>query len=383
MTEDTAIGRVAARSLQLMKGEYHKQQRRLMQPAFHREQLTGYHDTMVSLTRQMSARWQPGSTIELHQEMEHLTRHIVVRTLFGLEDDAAIEHMGALMQRMVSALSLALVFPFAIPGTPYHRALRVAGELETILRQLIAHKRTHGGGNDLLSTLIDARDEDGGALSDAELLSHTFTLFSAGHETTTNALTWTLFLLDQHPHNYALLLAELDETLHGEPPTAEQLRSLPVLDCVVKESLRLMPPAVLGMRRATAVGELGGFTVPAGATVIYSGFVTHRLTSHYPEPNCFIPERWATLKPTPYEYIPFSAGAHRCIGAEFAIHELKAVLATLLQQRRPTVLSNAVISTNLTMRPSRGMPMHVLLNNGASQRSRVRGNIHKLVDLTS
>lgn len=205
-------------------------------------------------------------------------------------------------------------------------------------------------------------------------------MFAAGHETTSNALTWTVFLLGQHPHVFANLLDELEGTLHGNPPTIEQLGRLPLLDGVVKESLRLLPPASIGMRTTSAPGELGGFVLPKGASIIYSEFITHRLPELYEEPNRFKPERWATLDRSPYEYLPFSAGRHMCIGAGFATQEMKVVLAMLLQRYRLSVVPNASISANISMRPTHGMPMRVFPQDRQFQRVSVRGTLHELID---
>jgi len=378
LLKDTAITRLGAHSLQMMKGEHHKQQRRLIQPALHKQQVVRYDNDMVALTQSMLDSWQGRSEIDLYREMKQLTRRIVVKLLFGLDDEVELDHISMLMERMGQALLVALIAPINMPGTPYHRALHTAERLEVALRSLIAHKRSEIEATDLLAVLIQAHDEDGTKLSDDELLSHTFTLFGAGHETTTNALTWTIFLLNQHPQSFSDLL---DGTLHGNPPTGEQVQHLTLLDGVVKESLRLLPPAVFGRRNTTASCELGSFVLPKGAAVIYSEFVTHRLPELYEEPDRFKPERWAALRRTAYEYLPFSAGQHRCIGAEFAIQEIKMVLATLLQRYRLSVMPGARIATNLAMRPVHGVPMHVFPQDRRFQRVPVRGGIHNLIEL--
>lgn len=247
---------------------------------------------------------------------------------------------------------------------------------------MIAQKRSQPNATDVLATLVQVHDEDGTKLSDEELIGHTFTLFVAGHETTSNALTWTIFLLSQHPHILADLLDELDGTLHGNPPTIEKINQLPLLEGVIKESLRLLPPASIGIRIATAPCNLGGFALPKGSTVFYSQFVTHRMPELYAEPNRFKPERWATLKRSPYEYLPFSAGPHMCIGWAFAMQELKVVLAMVLQRYRFSVLPNAKIGPNLNMRPIHGMPMRIFPQDRQFQRVPVRGSIHQLIDFS-
>lgn len=379
MSKDTALVRIGGNSLQMMKGEKHKQQRRLMQPAFHKQQVARFLDEMVSLTAQMLNRWQGRTEIQLYREMELLTRDIVVKTLFGLDDDAEIEHLGTLLERLVSSLPLALLAPINLPGMPYARIQRLAEELETTLRSLITHKRSQTGTNDLLSILIQAHDEDGTKLSDTELVSHAFTLFTAGHATTTDALTWTIFLLSRHPGVLADLLDELEGTLHGEPPTFEHLKHLPRLDHVVKESLRLLPPGGIGQRKTTAPCELGGYGLPEKATIIYSEFLTHRLPELYQQPDRFLPERWASLNRTAYEYLPFSAGQHRCIGSEFALLEEKIALAMLVQRYRLEIIPNTRVELGLDMRPRHGMTMRVFPQDRQFKRVPVHGKILDLI----
>ncbi|QBD79859.1 cytochrome P450 [Ktedonosporobacter rubrisoli] len=384
LPEDTPLVRIGGNSLQMMREEQHKQQRHLLQPALHRQQIGNYRDYMVALTEHMLEHWQRLTELELYYEMEILTRNIVVKALFGIEDEAEIEQLGKLLQQTVSSLTLALLAPIDIPGLPYHRSMHMAGELENALLALIERKRRQAEANDLLAMLIRTSDEDGARLSDKQLISHTFTLFTAGHETTSTALTWSIFLLGQHPQIFADLLDELEATLHGEAPTLEQLGQLPQLDRVIKESLRLMGPATIGQRRVIAPSyELGGYTLPRDATVIYSQFITHRMPELYAEPERFLPERWSTLKRTAYEYLPFGAGQHRCIGADFAMQEMKVVLSMILQRFRLEYLPGKPLAIDLTMRPRHGLPMRIRPQDRQFRRIPVEGMIAELVDLRS
>ena len=176
-----------------------------------------------------------------------------------------------------------------VPGMPYHHTLKLAGQLESFIRAMIAQKREDTESTDVLAALVRAHDEDGTKLTDDELISHTVTLYAAGHVTTSNALTWAIFLLHQHPHIHADLLAELDGKLHGDAPALESLRELSLLDGVIKESLRLLPPTPTSMRIAASPCEVGGFALPRGAVIFFSPFITHRLPELYEEPDRFKP----------------------------------------------------------------------------------------------
>jgi cytochrome P450 len=241
----SSMERLSANNLIQMNGEHHMQQRRLMLPAFHKGQLASYHIDMVMLTQQVLDRWQGQTEIELTHELQGLTQHALVKTLFGLSNEADLLHVGQIFQHMVSAPLLQILVPINLVGTPYARALQAAEQLEAFVHTMIAQKRSQPEATDVLAALVQAHDEDGTRLLDDELVGHTYILFAAGHETTWKTLTWTLFLLNQHPHAATSLLDELDDVLHGAAPTVEQLGRLPLLEGTIKESLRLMEPAIM------------------------------------------------------------------------------------------------------------------------------------------
>jgi cytochrome P450 len=383
LPKNTAAERLFTQNLAVMNGAHHKQQRRLMQPAFHRQQVHDYAAVMAALTQRMLDQWQPGATIDLLAEMQQLTQRIAISTLFGLDGEAELARVGELLRRAIASGTspLALLVPINLPGLPFHRANRLMEQVEEYLRSVVSRKRAQPDATDVLAALVQVRDEDGARLNDEELIGHAFTLFVAGHETTSNALTWTLFLLHQHPRVAADLLDELEGALHGAAPSVEQLGRLPLLEGVVKESLRLLSPAQIGIRITSAPCELAGYALPRGANVVYSEFITHRLPDLYAEPERFKPQRWFTVQPSTYEYLPFSAGPHMCIGWAFAMQELKLVLAMLLQRYRLALAPNAMIAPGVAMRPVRGMPVRVLVQDRQFQPVPVRGSIHELVDL--
>jgi len=381
LSPDSTMGRLMMNNLGVMNGEKHRQHRHLMQPAFHKQQILHYCNDMIALTQNTLDSWQTKTEIDLHREMQQLTQRIAVKTLFGVYNEEELNRISVLLRKMIGTIQFALFIPIDIPGTPYHHAQRIAEQLSAYLQSLIKQKRQQQDQNDVLAALVHTHDEGGAMLSDDELVGHAFTLFVAGHETTSNSLTWTMFLLNQHPQVAADLLDELDGTLHGNAPTIEQINKLPLLEGVVKESLRLLPPASLGIRNTSTECELGGYELPKGANIIYSEFVTHRLPELYEDPHRFKPERWATLDRSPYEYLPFSAGRHRCIGWSFAMQELKVVLAMLLQCYRLSVVANTKITPNISMRPAHGMPMHVFPQDRQFERVAVRGAIHQLIQI--
>jgi cytochrome P450 len=382
---DSSLRRLTA-GLLGMNGDQHRQHRRLVQPAFHKKQVETYHDAMVAITHHALDHWQPGQYYDVAQEMQRLTFRVVCRVLFGLDDSWEAEQVGSLMKRWLQLFSSMSVFLFPkdLPGTPYRRLLALSEELEASVRPLIVQRRIvdaqHG---DVLNGLICARDADGTAMTDSDLIGHANLLFIAGHDTSANALTWTLFLLAQHPSAMADVLDELDGILQGNPPTIAQLSQLPLLEHVIKESLRLLPPASYGQRRSVEPFILGSYQLPKGVTIGFSPLVTHRIADLYPEPDRFVPERWATIMPSPYEYLPFGAGSHACIGAPFAMMELKTILAILLQRYRLTLVPGAKIDCQIkiTLSPKFGMPMLVMPQDRQFIRSSVRGSIQSVVDL--
>lgn len=383
LPRQTTLGRLLVNNLPVMNGDHHHQQRRLMQPAFHHQQIRHYHAAMVALTEEALGRWQAGTVVDVLAEMRQLTQRIAVKTLFGMDDPGELDRVGRLLQRIIatSQSPLVLLAPANVPGLPFHRANRLVGYLERYLQALIARTRGQRDRRDVLAALVRAHDEDGAQLSDDELIGHAFTLFVAGHETTSNALTWTLFLLDQHPQVLATLMDEIDRELGQRAPTVEDLRRLTILDSVIKESLRLLPPAPIGIRVASVASELGGYPVPQGANLIFSALITHRLPEIYTQPDRFQPERWKTLHPSPYAYLPFAAGPHLCIGWAFAMQELRIVLALLLQRFRLAVVPGSRVEPTLGMRPAHGLPVVVHVQDRQFRASPVQGGIGRLVDL--
>jgi cytochrome P450 len=354
-------------------GDFHRRQRKLSQPAFHPQRVATYATAMVRRARQTSGEWQDGATVDLHAEMMKLTLRVVTETLFGGSVDAEIDKIGRAMDVMVTMFRRARN-PWApllnrLPLPSNIRFVRAVTEVRATVERFVAENRAAGvDRGDLLSTLVRARDTGGeqaevvggdahlasrdrqGAgtsvvagegMTDVQLRDELVTLFTAGHETTANALTFTFHLLAQHPAAAARLYAEVDAALPaGRDPTTDDLDRLPFARAVVAESMRLYPPAWTLMREATADVTIGPKAVPlaAGGVVVMSQWIVHRDPRLWPSPETFDPDRWldpAAKDARPkYAYFPFGGGPRNCIGESFAWTEAILLLVTLAQHWR-------------------------------------------------
>jgi cytochrome P450 len=388
-------GQVSARQRPLLRmltglfavnDDAHRAQRRLLLPAFHKSRVEGYRDDMVAIAESALEGFRPGQLRNVRSDMNELTLRIATRTLFGADLGARGLELGRKLQRWLDLFKFAGAGAFDLPGLPYWRWLNITHALDRDTRWIIAQKRRGGGDRrDILAALLEAKDEQGAALTEDELIGHASVLFAAGHETSSNALSWTLAILSQHPSVAAALHEELSSKLRGDAPTVQQLGELPLLDGVVKESLRLLPPAPFNHRIVAQDTELDGHTLPRGTELISSVYHTHRMPDVYPEPQRFWPGRWERLDPGPYAYSPFGAGPRMCIGASFALMEIKLVLAILLQRYRLALPPNTRVdrSVTITMRPYPSLPMvvHAQDRDFAASARGVRGDLARMVDL--
>jgi cytochrome P450 len=382
--KDSAQRRVRF-GLTRMTGSQHRQQRALVMPPFHRPAVQTYHGLMSGLTAQMLETWRPDTRYDIYAEMRKLTLQIASAVLFSHDPEEALP-IGHLIDQWLrlSFSGPVWLFPVNIPGTPYHRLLRLAEEIEKKILAMIAKRRSSPEKHaDVLSILMTARDEENHGMTDTELVGQTNILFMASFETTASALTWTLFLLAQHPAVMHELMDELDAVLGGNPPEAEQLAQLPLLSNVIKESMRVLPPVPYTVRATTKYLNMGPHRVPTGARIFCSHYLTHHLPELYPEPERFRPERWRDIDPNQYEYMPFSAGPRMCIGAMFATQLLKISLAMILQRFRFTVIPETRIDriVRITMQPREGLPMMIFKNDRKFAASPVHGQIREMVTL--
>lgn len=371
-----------------MNGEKHRQQRELVMPPFHKQACESYCEDMVAIFDDTLNSFEINKPVDMHQLMHRASLRVSSRILFGRSDPTRSEALGELVKRWLNQnLSMAVWgCPLNIPGTPYRRFLKMAEHMEEVILELIRDKRaegTDGKRRDVLSILAHAHDERYGGMTDDDLLGQTAVLFTASYETTANALTWTIFLLSQHPQVMADVVDELDSLLAGAPPSIDQLSQMPMTEAIIKEGLRLFPPIPFTIRAATEPTELGGFHLRSGDRVACSHYVTHHLPDVFANPNRFDPQRWFTIKPDPYEYLPFSAGPRLCIGYMFAMIEMKIAMAMFIQRFRPTMQPSAKVnrSARVTLTPKQGIPMILHPPDRQYETVPVRGDVHDMVEL--
>jgi cytochrome P450 len=332
-----SAARIVNLNITAQNGEAHRRARRMMMPAFAKARLQGYGSTMVELATRALEAWPTSGPVDVRTEMIALTMDIAMACLFGIRGDAEHRQLGRLSLKVLEQMvrPATLMFPFQLPGTAYSRYLATAEQLALGVRKLIATRRAEGLGDDVFSALIDAADEEGQRFSEAELVGQANVLVVAGHETTANTLCWTAMLLATHPEIQHAVADEIAAVLRGAAPTLDDLERMPLLNHIVDESMRLLPTTpMLFLRRCVDPFELEGRAMPVGSTVLLSPLLTHRDPELYPEPRRFRPQRWESLRPTAYEYLPFGAGPRRCIGAGFAGQAIRLILAVLLQRRR-------------------------------------------------
>ena len=343
-----AVEPLFGRGLVTSEGDLWLRQRRLIQPAFHRTHHGAYAQAMVAATRERLPRWREaaraGTALDLREEMTDLTLRILMRSIFGRSADDATDQLGHAFLTAHQEINLATVFmPVQLPTwvpTPgrirFARAIRI---IDSFIARLVDERtRTREQGTDFLSLLLAARDpETGAGMSPRQLRDEVITMLAAGHDTVTEALTWTLYLVAQHAEVEARAHREAVAVLGTREPAAGDLKALTFIESVVNESMRLYPP-IWGFLR-TAVGEdvLGGYTIPAGGRVVISPYVVHRLPALWPEPERFRPERFAPEQVEGrhrFAYFPFGAGPRQCVGAQFAMLEVPLVAAMLWREFR-------------------------------------------------
>lgn len=357
------LGELLGQGLLNTDGEVWRRQRRLVQPAFSKQRLEGYAAAMVAEADAEARAWRAGEERDVARAMMEMTLRIVCRTLFGYDSSADAEAVRRAMKALQTSLA-GLPLPLPKSLSPQARAMkRARGELDRIIYRMIDGRRPGESHDDLLQRLVDAVDEDGSTLAREEIRDQLVTLFIAGHETTSNALSWTFHLLSEHPEVEARLHAELDLVLAGRLPTGEDLPRLVYTDQVFTEAMRLYPPVAAITRRVVEDVEVMGWHVPAGSEVSVWAWHAHRDPRWWDEPWAFRPERFAKGagegRPR-LAYMPFGAGARACIGKVFAQMEGVLSLATLASRWRLEAVQRGVeIDSRITLSPRGGLRMRV------------------------
>ncbi|MDQ3606818.1 MAG: cytochrome P450 [Gemmatimonadota bacterium] len=363
------VRRLFGTGLLTNEGDSWLSQRRLAAPAFHTQRLNSYAEVMVGYTERMLEQWSDGEVRDLHEDMMGLTMRIAAKTLFDADVTEDVEEVDraveAVLHEIAARFRRPVFVPDLVPIPGNIRYLRGIRRLDALVTRVIRSRMASGEDRgDLLSMLLAARDDDGRGMSEQQLRDEVITLFLAGHETTALTLSWTWHLLTQHPAVEAKLAAEVEEVVGERSPRLEELPSLTYTEQVVKESMRLYPPAWAIGREAVEACEIGGYPVPAGTTILISPWVIHRDPRFFDRPEEFLPERWSNgfEKDLPrFAYLPFGGGPRICIGNRFAMMEAVLLLATITRCFRLVGQPDhpVVPYPTITLRPEGGVRVKV------------------------
>lgn len=365
--------RLVGNGLLTSEGEEWKRQRRLAQPAFHRQRINAYGEIMVDYTERLISNWKNGELRDIHRDMMRLTLEVVVKTLFNAEvsgeADKVERALSELVKPFASQATLKWILDNRLPTATHRRFNAAAREIDDIVYRIIAERRSSGSDEgDLLSMLLAAHDEDGSQMTDRQLRDEVMTLFLAGHETTALTLSWAWYLLAQNSEVEAKFHAELDEVLGGRAPTVADIPRLKYTDMIAKESMRLYPPAYGVAREARNDFELGGYRIRGGSQLFMFQWATQRDPRYFTEPNRFYPERWneeLSNSLPKYAYFPFGGGPRICIGNYFAMMEVVLLLATIGAKFRFSLLPDHPVSLMpaMSLRPANGIKVTAIRRN--------------------
>jgi len=337
---DSLMPIIGPNSLLLLTGGKHRKQRKLAVPAFHHRRLASYVEPMVQFTQQQMQEWGNGAELDVEHEMVRLTLRIVGKVLLNEEHLSVATNFGSAMYEGIqyaAYLSTALVpLPLSWPTLRNWRTRRALNTIHSMVDAFVQRRRRDAKDyGDLFSMFMFARDENGEGLSDEELHDQVLTIVLGGHETSSTVLSWCVRLLMQNPEIYTRLRKEIDEALQGRPFTWDDMPRLAYVQQFIKETLRLYPPSYLLSRQAKTDVSLGDYLMREGTLVIFSPYVIHRNPEVFPDPERCDPDRFAPAKEKQLprlSYIPFSTGPHTCIGNNFALLKMQAILITLLQR---------------------------------------------------
>jgi cytochrome P450 len=376
-----AIGPMAEQGLLTIEGDLWKQQRRLLQPLFSQQMLQTYSQIVTDYTSEMMERWKPwvasGQTFDLSEQITNLTMRIIARTILGIDfaqaDKELLEAFEVVLDHANSVLESVIPLPDWVP-TPAHLRFRHARQVlhSQVTRLIEQHRREKQEGKDLLSLMMNARDEETGAgLSDDILRDQVLTFFAAGHETTAQSLKWTFYMLSRHPEVGQKVYEEVRKVLGGQRPTFQAAAEMPYTKMVIHEVMRLWPPVWMMEREAAVEDELAGYPVRPGTQVAMSQWVMHRHPKYWDNPEGFDPERFSPERSAGRAhgvYFPFGAGPRVCIGNTFAIMEMQMIIPTILQRYRLDVMPSPPVlpKPTFTLRPMYGVPVRAVPREGTA-----------------
>ena len=356
--------RLFGEGLLTSEGDFWLRQRRLVQPAFHRGRVAAYGTTMVEYAERAMRGWKHGEVRDIHEEMMEITLQIVGKTLFNAELTRDAKEVGETMEvllKLAADFGKTILIPLWVPTPRNLRARMGIRRIEKIIYRIIAQKRAEARDTGhLLSMLLAVQDEDGSRMTDKQLRDETITLFLAGHETTANALSWTIWLLAQNPAAERKFFDELAGVLNGRPPNVEDIPKLTYTANVLTESMRLYPPAWGMARLVKEEVEVAGYKLGPGDGVACAQWVVHRDARWFEEPEKFLPERWEgdLVKRLPrFAYFPFGGGPRQCIGNSFALMEATLILATIARKFRFKLVEGHAVKplASITLRPQHGI----------------------------
>ncbi len=357
-------------SVLLTNGTAHRKARKLLIPPFHAGRMHTYGAVIRDATLRAAERFQTGDTVGMQEIGSEISIDVILRAVFGIEELGLPELRRAVLGSMKSITPLLMLARFArrsIGGRgPWARFVRIRDQVDALTYSELQSRRARAAATDsaaengdILSLLLEARYDDGSPMTDQEIRDQLLTLVFAGHETSGIALAWAVYWIDRTPPARERLLAELDSL--GPDPEPDALASARYLGAVCAETLRLSPVVPEVIRQLRKPLDVCGFTVPAGVAVAASIVLAHSREASYPDAAAFQPERFLQREFTPFEYLPFGGGSRRCIGAAFALHEMKIVLGSLLSRFRLRVVGSVPPPAlrNLTMAPAGGIPVRI------------------------
>lgn len=372
-----------AANLVNMNGEKHQEQRKLILPYLNKANVKHYFIDMFEITENILSSWKHNSQVNMAEEIKLLALMIAAKTLFNIDLKEKALHISHTFQAsLVSAGNpFAIMLQKDILGSPYHTLVERSQDVVDLVKSLIKDKISEkSDSKDLLSMMINLYNDR--KITEEELIGQTYMVFQAAHETTSNTLSWTLFLLSQYPEVCQKLLNEINPFIDKDP-SFEDIEKLSYLENVVNESMRVLTTSSFGAKKCSKTYETDDFIIKKDSIAIISPYMTHRIEPIYNNPKDFNPDRWDNIKPNQYEFCPFGSGPHSCLGYKFAMIEMKLLTLLILRKFRFTLVPNSRIDRHfkITLSPKYGLPMYLYNQDSIFEKSEFYGNIKEMVNL--